>query len=96
MSSGSNGGAAQPSAAPARHFTRAEVRECGAGSVALLVVGRRVLDVTSFLSVHPGGSELLTQFLGEDATSAFASIGHSERAVAQALSFAVGRLREGE
>ena len=100
MSNGhGNGGAATPPPAPtpARLFTRSEVRESGAASsAALLVSGRLVLDVSTFLDAHPGGAELLLQFAGEDATSAFASIGHSERAVAQALSFTVGRLREGE
>ena len=78
-----------------RRFSRAEV----AGNARrLLVVGRLVLDVAALLApgAHPGGAAVLQKLVGGDATSAFLALGHSQKAQAQALSLAVGRLADGE
>ena len=63
---------------------------------ALTIVGKYVLDVTDFISSnsHPGGSDILAQFIGLDATGAFEAMGHSLRAKQHALEFVIGRLVE--
>ena len=37
----------------------------------------RVYDVTAFLARHPGGREVMEEYLGWDATLAFRGVGHS-------------------
>ncbi|KAF2017490.1 cytochrome b2 [Aaosphaeria arxii CBS 175.79] len=39
-----------------------------------IVVGEKVWDVTDFLSVHPGGSEVILKYAGGDATEAYNEI----------------------
>ena len=41
----------------------------------------KVYDVTEFLSSHPGGEDVLLEYLGYDATLAFRGVGHSKAAV---------------
>ena len=40
----------------------------------------KVYDVTSFLGRHPGGEDVLLEYLGYDATMAFRGVGHSAAA----------------
>jgi len=73
-------------------FTRAQVKS--STDRALLIVGKVVLDVTEFISSngHPGGSDILAQFIGLDATGAFEAMGHSMKAKQRALEFVIGKL----
>ncbi|EZG55429.1 cytochrome protein [Gregarina niphandrodes] len=41
---------------------------------AWMVLNGKVYDITDYLSVHPGGSEILLKFCGRDATKQFMSI----------------------
>lgn len=52
-----------------------------------------VLDVTAFHKRHPGGSDILLQYAGADATSIFKEVGHSQKAKAMALKRRIGRLK---
>ena len=74
-------------------FTRAQVKSSSTER-ALVIVGKVVLDVTDFISSngHPGGSDILAQFIGHDATGAFEAMGHSIKAKQKALEFVVGKL----
>jgi len=45
-----------------------------------VVVDDCVYDLTNFMHEHPGGSEILLEYAGRDATHAFEAIGHSRRA----------------
>jgi len=36
-----------------------------------------VYDVTKYLDDHPGGSEIIVEYAGKDATDMFEDIGHS-------------------
>ena len=40
-----------------------------------LVIHNKVYDVTKFLNTHPGGSEILLEVAGTDATDAFEDVG---------------------
>ena len=45
------------------------------------VIYDKVYDVTEFLSLHPGGEDVILEYLGYDATLAFRGVGHSKAAV---------------
>ena len=44
------------------------------------VIYDKVYDVTEFLSLHPGGEDVILEYLGYDATLAFRGVGHSKAA----------------
>ena len=75
-----------------KFFTRDEVKK--ETERALTIVGKYVLDVTDFISSnsHPGGSDVLAQYIGLDATGAFEAMGHTIRAKEWALKFVIGKL----
>lgn len=45
-----------------------------------MAINGKVYDVTSFVDQHPGGDEVLLEYAGSDATTAFDDVGHSENA----------------
>ena len=53
-------------------------------------------DITSFLTNHPGGEEVLLEQAAKDATVAFNDVGHSEDALEKRRTFMIGELAEGE
>lgn len=61
-----------------------------------LVIHNRVYDVTSFLSRHPGGEEILWEHAGRDATMAFTGTGHTLDAVNLLGQYCIGVLVEEE
>ncbi|KAG6510229.1 cytochrome b5-like [Zingiber officinale] len=60
---------------------------------AWLVINGRVLDVTRFLEDHPGGSEVLMESVGKDATAGFDAVGHSKAAAEIMAKYQVGVLQ---
>ncbi|XP_074588451.1 uncharacterized protein LOC141844312 [Curcuma longa] len=60
---------------------------------AWLVINGRVLDVTMFLEDHPGGSEVLIEAAGKDATAGFDAVGHSKQAAELMAKYQVGVLQ---
>ena len=46
-----------------------------------MVIYDKVYDITEFLEQHPGGEDVLMEYLGYDATMAFRGVGHSRAAV---------------
>ena len=57
-----------------------------------MVLYDRVYNVTAFLREHPGGEEVMVEYLGYDATFAFRGVGHSEDAVEMLQEFLIGIL----
>mmetsp|Transcript_62596 Transcript_62596/g.146901 ORF Transcript_62596/g.146901 Transcript_62596/m.146901 type:complete len:535 (-) Transcript_62596:114-1718(-) len=51
-----------------------------------------VIDVTAFSKHHPGGSQILLDHAGTDATVIFKEVGHSQKAKAMAAKRRIGRL----
>lgn len=45
-----------------------------------LIVHGKVYDVTAFLDDHPGGDEVILNATGQDATTEFEDVGHSDDA----------------
>ncbi|OQR77911.1 cytochrome b5 isoform 1-like [Tropilaelaps mercedesae] len=75
-------------------FTEDEVREHAFPSDCWIIINHFVYDITEFLSKHPGGSEILWEHLGHDATLAFVGSGHSRAASKMMDKFLIGRLRD--
>merc|ERR1719228_901801 len=59
-----------------------------------MVIYNKVYDVTEYLNsrTHPGGEDVMVEYLGYDATMAFRGVGHSSRAVGIMERFCVGIL----
>ncbi|KAJ2795252.1 fatty acid alpha-hydroxylase, partial [Coemansia helicoidea] len=53
-----------------REFSRAEVARHDNGESLWVVRGNQVFDLTQFHTDHPGGSDALMQFAGQDITEA--------------------------
>ena len=49
-----------------------------------MVIYDKVYDVTEYLMKHPGGEDVMMEYLGYDATMAFRGVGHS-RGVSRVL-----------
>jgi cytochrome b involved in lipid metabolism len=64
-----------------RMFTRSEVAEHDDYEDCHFVIHKKVYDVTSFLQNHPGGMDVMMEFAGRDATTAFEENGHSNHAM---------------
>lgn len=59
-----------------------------------LVIQDFVYDVTTYLKHHPGGSDLLDEYAGQDATNGFIDFGHSSNAKKKLNEFLIGELIE--
>ncbi|KAH8434883.1 uncharacterized protein LDX57_012514 [Aspergillus melleus] len=57
-----------------------------------IVLHNKVYDITKYLEDHPGGSAILLEVAGTDATDAFEEVGHSDEAREQLEPFYVGDL----
>jgi len=65
-------------------------------SDAWIAIDGEVYDITSLLESHPGGSAILLDYAGRDATEAFHHLKHSELARSILPGLSVGKLKEGE
>ncbi|XP_019865062.1 uncharacterized protein LOC109594293 [Aethina tumida] len=57
-----------------------------------VVIYDRVYDITDFLDEHPGGSDILLEYAGRDASVAFRGSGHSKQAIRALDRFLIGEL----
>uniref|UniRef100_A0AC34QU38 Cytochrome b5 heme-binding domain-containing protein n=1 Tax=Panagrolaimus sp. JU765 TaxID=591449 RepID=A0AC34QU38_9BILA len=71
-------------------FTREFVRDnIGAN---LVIIHNLVFDLSQFFRQHPGGEDILQEYLGLDASEAFEAVGHSNRARTMMLNYLVGEV----
>lgn len=70
------------------------VRKHSMETACWIVIGDRVLDVTSYLGHHPGGSTIIQRFAGADATKAYERARHSRGADMKLADFTVGKLSD--
>ena len=57
-----------------------------------MVIYDKVYEVTEYLMKHPGGEDVMMEYLGYDATMAFRGVGHSQVALAILQRYLVGIL----
>lgn len=79
-----------------RTVSRAEVAAHSTAASCWLIVGKHVVDVTTYLFSHPGGANTLLEHAGTDATDVFHRMGHSPAAEAELFRRCVGILAEHE
>jgi len=77
-------------------LTAAEVAKHNNANDCWFVIENNVYDVTQHLITHPGGSEIMIPYCGQDATQAFLTKGddktHSQKAFQQLKSILIGPL----
>ena len=61
-----------------------------------LVIFDKVYQVTEYLMKHPGGEDVMMEYLGYDATMAFRGVGHSKGALKMLEKYVVGILPKEE
>ncbi|XP_018574979.1 cytochrome b5-like [Anoplophora glabripennis] len=57
-----------------------------------IIIYDRVYDITDFLEEHPGGSDILLEYAGREASVAFRGSGHSAQAIRALDKFCIGEL----
>jgi cytochrome b involved in lipid metabolism len=57
-----------------------------------MVIYDKVYEVTEYLMKHPGGEDVMMEYLGYDATMAFRGVGHSKGALRMLEKYVVGIL----
>jgi cytochrome-b5 reductase len=75
-------------------YTWDEVRQHTSPGDLWLVIPNKVYDVSQWMDEHPGGSAVLLQEAGKDATDAFTDIGHSLYAEGLLKDYYLGDLPE--
>jgi len=73
-------------------YSVAEVQQHKAEGNAWIIYKGKVYDVTHFLEQHPGGSEVLLDVAGRDATQDFEDVGHSDEARTMMKDYYIGDL----
>ncbi|KAK3695726.1 hypothetical protein B0T22DRAFT_488985 [Podospora appendiculata] len=77
-------------------YSLAEVRQHNKADDIWLVLHNKVYDVSTYLEDHPGGSAILRDVAGKDATIEFEDVGHSQEATDELVHFLVGELKTEE
>ncbi|KAJ5174036.1 Cytochrome b5 [Penicillium coprophilum] len=73
-------------------YTLEEVQRHNKPDDVWIILHNKVYDVTKYLEDHPGGSAILIEVAGTDATEAFEEIGHSDEARDELVQYYVGDL----
>jgi len=81
-----------------RSITSAEVAAHNTQSDCWMIIDGKVYDLTSFISMHPGGPAMISQYCGKDGSTGYATKDkpnpqpHSARADALLPQFLIGNL----
>lgn len=75
-------------------YTRAEVASHNSSDSCWIIYDKRVLDVTTYLPEHPGGSPIILALGGKDATKAYNDVGHSKDSYNKMLTLQIGVVRD--
>ena len=76
-----------------RQLTREEVAENNTSESLWCIIDHRVYDVTDFQDAHPGGSVVMQQYAGQDATTAFYNLHRHEVIQKYAPTLCIGTLK---
>lgn len=78
---------------PSKEFTKLEIAKHNTGKDCWVIVKDVVLDVTNFLSSHPGGEQSIINFAGKDATEVFEML-HDDKVIPKYAHYAIiGRVQ---
>jgi len=81
----------EPSAEkPSKVIAKAELAKHNKRDDCWVSISGKVYDVTPFLDDHPGGSDIILDRAGQNATSEFIASGHSDRAKGMLPKYYVG------
>ncbi|KAI6170559.1 Cytochrome b5 heme-binding domain-containing protein [Aphelenchoides bicaudatus] len=58
-----------------------------------IIIEGLIYDVTKFIEEHPGGEDVIMNFVGEDATEGFVDVGHSSDAKEMTKQYLIGRVQ---
>jgi len=73
-------------------FTKEEVEKHNRKDDCWIIIDGNVCDVTEFLNDHPGGPDILLEYVGKDATNEFKDIGHSKDALELVQKYKIGNI----
>lgn len=73
-------------------ISRAEVAKHNTEKDLWMIIEGKVYNVTEFVDEHPGGVDTLLGVAGDDGTSEFKSVGHSDTAKQMLDKYYVGKL----
>ncbi|XP_070200867.1 cytochrome b5-like isoform X2 [Littorina saxatilis] len=74
-------------------FSRRDVMKHCDETSCWIIVEDKVYDVTRFLDLHPGGSEIIMECAGSEASAAFWDKGHSRHAIRMLDQYYIGQLK---
>jgi len=57
-----------------------------------IIINNKVYNITNYLTIHPGGKNILLQCAGKDCTEYFNSINHSKKAKKELEKYYIGEL----
>ncbi|EPY42588.1 cytochrome b5, partial [Angomonas deanei] len=77
-------------------YTWEEIRKHDKDDDCWVVLYNKVLNVSEWLSQHPGGLDPIKDMSGTDITNQFESIGHTSTALVKAKTFTIGKLKDSE
>ncbi|WKX92111.1 hypothetical protein Q1695_010274 [Nippostrongylus brasiliensis] len=77
-----------------REIPLSEVQEHSSVGSCWIILEGKVYDVSTFLSEHPGGFQVITELAGKDATASFEDVGHSKDAREMAKDYLIGTLKQ--
>ncbi|RUS86638.1 hypothetical protein EGW08_005587 [Elysia chlorotica] len=75
-------------------YSRLDVSDHCSAESCWLVINNRVYDATRFLRMHPGGEDIILEYGGHDATTAFIEKGHSVDAFDMLAEYCIGEVIE--
>lgn len=75
-------------------YSRHDVADHCTMDTCWIVINNRVYDVTRFLRMHPGGEDIILEYGGHDATTAFIDKGHSGDAFDMLAEYCIGEVNE--
>lgn len=73
-------------------YTLKEVQKHNKPNDVWIILHNKIYDVTKYLEDHPGGSAILIEVAGTDATEGFEETGHSDEAREELVQYYVGDL----
>lgn len=73
-------------------YTLEEVQKHNKSDDLWIVLHNKIYDITKYIEDHPGGSAILIEVAGTDATEAFEETGHSDEARDELARYHIGDL----